>query len=101
MLSTDAPEDAPEAWKQRLADLIEEIIDRKRSSVQGREASLAEYVHNLMCHYAFEEISHKTAELFPAFLKSVKAESSDKETSLALRGIYFISLDLEEESDLH
>ena len=89
MLSKDAPEDATEAWKQRLADLIEEIIDRKRSSVQGREASLAEYVHILMSHYAFEEILHKTAELYPAFLKSVKAESSDKETSLALRGFYF------------
>lgn len=87
MLSTDAPEDATEAWKQRLADLMEEIIDRKRSSVQGREASLAEYVHILMSHYAFEEISPKTAELFPAFLKSVKTESSDKETSLALRAI--------------
>jgi hypothetical protein len=91
MLSTDAPEDATEAWKQRLADLMGEIIDRKRSSVQGREASLAEYVHILMSHYTFEEISSKTAELFPAFLKSVKTESSDKETSLALRGTTSLS----------
>lgn len=79
-------EDVTEAWKQDLADRTEEIIDRKRSSVQGREACLAAYVHILISHYAFGEIDHKTSELFPAFLKSIKAESSEKETALALRG---------------
>lgn len=87
MLSADAHEDATEAWKERLGDLIEEVVDRKRSSVQGREATLAEYVHILMSHYSYEEIQSRTSELFPAFLKSVKAESSEKETSLALRGL--------------
>ena len=68
---------------------MEEIIDRKRSSVQGRESSLAAYIHILMSRYAFTEIEHKTGELYPAFLKSVKTESSEKETSLALRGSFF------------
>jgi len=86
MLSADAPEDTTEAWKQDLGNRMEEIIDRKRSSVQGREATLAQYVHLLMSHYSFEEVQHKTSELFPALLKSIKAESSEKETSLALRG---------------
>src|SRR5215469_8927175 len=86
MLSADAPEDTTEAWKQDLGDRMEEIIDRKRSSVQGREAALAQYVHMLMSHYSFEEVQHKTSELFPALLKSIKTESSEKETSLALRG---------------
>jgi Interferon-related developmental regulator (IFRD) len=86
MLSADAPEDATEAWKQDLGDRMEEIIDRKRSSNQGREATLAIYIHILMSRYAFEEIQHKTSELYPALLKSIKAESSEKETSLALRG---------------
>jgi hypothetical protein len=53
MLSADTPEDSTEAWKQDLGDRIEEIIDRKRSSVQGRETTLAQYVHILMSHYAF------------------------------------------------
>lgn len=65
---------------------MEEIIDRKRSSNQGREATLAAYNHILMNRYAILEIMHKTAELFPSFLKSAKTESSEKETSLALRG---------------
>jgi hypothetical protein len=87
MLALDVPEDASESWKQELADRMEEIIDRKRSSVQGRETTLAQYVHILMSHYALEDIKHRSAELFPAFLKSIKAENTEKETCLALRGL--------------
>ncbi|KUJ12060.1 IFRD-domain-containing protein [Mollisia scopiformis] len=87
MLSADVAEDTSEAWKQDLGDRIEEIVDRKRSSNQGRELSLAQYSHMLMSHYAYEEIDGKTSELFPALMKSVKSESSDKETSLALRAV--------------
>ena len=90
MLALDVPEDASELWKQELTDRIEEIIDRKRSSAQGREVTLAQYVHILMSHYALEEIRHKSSELFPAFLKSIKAENSEKETCLALRGLFTV-----------
>jgi Interferon-related developmental regulator (IFRD) len=69
---------------------MEEIIDRKRSSIQGREASLAAYIHILMSKYALSEIEHKTGELYPALLKSVKTESSERETSLALRGRFLL-----------
>lgn len=86
MLSADVGDDT-EAWKQELGDRIEEIIDRKRSSVQGREAALMAYVHFLTSRYAFEQIDRKTAELLPALLKSVKVESSEKETCLALKGM--------------
>ena len=90
LLSGDAPEeDASDVWKQELGDRIEEIIDRKRSSVQGREAALAQYVYMLMSRFANDQIQSKTSELFPAFLKSIKADSSEKETSLALRGKIF------------
>jgi len=87
MLAADLPEDTTDAWKQDLGDRIEEIIDRKRSSVQGRETTLAQYVHMLMSRYAYEELQGKTSEIFPALMKSVKSESSEKETSLALRAI--------------
>lgn len=86
MLSAELPEDVPGTWKQGLADRIEEIIDRKRSSVQGRESALNIYIYYLMSHYCREEIESKASELFPAILKSVKMESSEKETCLALRG---------------
>lgn len=86
MISTDGPGDAPEIWKQDLGDRMEEIIDRKRSSVQGREATLAQFVYIVMGHFAFDQINSKASELFPALLKSIKAGSSEKETSTALRG---------------
>lgn len=86
MLSATLPEDTTDIWMQDLGDRTEEIIDRKRSSVQGRESALAQYVHILMGHYAHDQIKGKTSELFPALLKSVKSDS-EKEASLALRGV--------------
>lgn len=86
MLSANGAEDVTETWKQDLGDRIEEIIDRKRSSVQGREATLQAYVHILMSRYAAEEIDSKATELYPALLKSVRLECSEKETCLALKG---------------
>ena len=85
MLSADA-HDPTEAWKQEFNDRMEEIIDRKRSSVQGRETALMQYIYFLMSRYLNEEVEPKVEELLPALLKSVKTESSEKETSLALRG---------------
>ena len=73
-------------WASELADRVEEILDRKRSSVQGRETTLAAYVRVLTAQYAAEEIVGKEGELVAAFLKSIKAESSEKETTLAIKG---------------
>ncbi|KFX87751.1 hypothetical protein O988_09301 [Pseudogymnoascus sp. VKM F-3808] len=88
LLSADGVEDdGTDAWKQTLSVRIEEIIDRKRSSIQGRELAYAVYVHLLTTHYAFDTISSRRADLLTAFLKSIKAESSEKETQLAIRAI--------------
>lgn len=76
----------PDVWKADLADRIEEIIDRKRSSIQGRETALATYIRILTIRYAEEEIRGKETDLVAAFLKSIKAESSEKETILAMKG---------------
>jgi hypothetical protein len=86
MLSVEPVDDGTEAWKQELGDRMEEIIDRKRSSIQGREAALSSYIHYLMSRYAYDLVDKKTSELIPALLKSVKTESSEKETCLALKG---------------
>ncbi|KAH8592787.1 interferon-related developmental regulator-domain-containing protein [Bisporella sp. PMI_857] len=91
-------EDVPEGWKQDLADRIEEIIDRKRSSTQGRETTLNIYTHILMSRYVHDEIQHKTAELYPALLKSVKGEDSEKEMCLALRAIALTMITVPSES---
>ena len=88
MVAADEMEQPNEAWKSELVDRIEETIDRKRSSVQGREATLAAYIRILTSSYAEEEIRGKEIELVASFLKSIKAETSEKETILAMKGIY-------------
>ncbi|KAI4098243.1 MAG: hypothetical protein L6R37_006585 [Teloschistes peruensis] len=76
-----------DAWRSNLADRIQELIDRKRSSVQGREKCLALYARILTAQYAEEEIRGKEAELVVAFLKSIKAETSERETILAIKAL--------------
>jgi hypothetical protein len=75
------------SWQEDLHDRIQEILDRKRSSVVGREESLAAYIRILCAKYAREEVHGKTLELAAAFLKSVKTESSEKESVLALKAL--------------
>lgn len=86
MVAADDSEQVADGWRAELADRIEEIIDRKRSSVQGREATLAAYIRILTAAYAEEEIRGKETDLVTAFLKSIKAETSEKETILAMKG---------------
>ncbi|KAL8699173.1 MAG: hypothetical protein Q9201_006150 [Fulgogasparrea decipioides] len=87
LLNGDAPDPVTDAWRADLADRIQELIDRKRSSVQGREKCLATYVRELTAQYAEEDIRGKEAELVVTFLKSVKAESSERETILAMKAL--------------
>lgn len=88
----DAPEEITETWKEDLGNRIQEILDRKNSSGQGRETALLVYCSILMNHFAYDAIEVRTVELFPALLKTVKMESSEKESCLALRGESFITL---------
>lgn len=88
MLTPDNNEQSTEAWRAELADRIEELVDRKRSSVQGREKCLTTFIRILTSQYAEEEIRGREAELVAALLKSIKAESSEKETVLAIKGRY-------------
>lgn len=81
-----------EAWRAELADRIAELIDRKRSSIQGREKCLTMYIRILTSQYAEEEIRGEETELVAAFLKSIKAESSEKETALAIKGSHQLYL---------
>lgn len=86
LLNGDTTDPITDAWRADLADRIQELLDRKRSSVQGREKCLATYVRILTNQYAEEDIRGKEAELVVAFLKSIKAETSERETILAMKG---------------
>lgn len=86
MIAADDSELPTEAWKSELPDRIEEIIDKKRSSVQGREAALTAYIRILTSAYVEEEIRARNTDLVASFLKSIKSETSEKEAILALKG---------------
>lgn len=80
----DAPEDA---WVSQLNERMEHLIERKRSSVQGREESLSVLSHLLMAHYAQRHVRPKLNELVPALVKCAKGGQSDNETILALKAL--------------
>lgn len=86
-ITFELPDDDFQAWKEDLKLVVEEITDRKRSGVEGREKSLASYNYIVSHRYAAAEIASKLHELVPALLKSVKKEGSEKETLLAIRAL--------------
>ena len=86
MLAGEDTETSPVVWKTELGEKIEEILDRKRSSVQGRESTLAAYIRILTSRYAEEDIRGKETELVASFLKSIKLQTSEKEAILAIKG---------------
>jgi hypothetical protein len=74
-------------WAERLQDRVAEIQDRKRSSVQGREATLRAYTHLLRHHFAERQIARSVAEIMPIFLRSIRSGNSDEERLLALKAL--------------
>jgi len=72
-------------WAERLQDRVTELQDQKRSSVQGREATLGGYNHLLKHHFAQRQLDRSVAELMPLFLKGIKSGSSEEERLRALK----------------
>ncbi|KAL2118474.1 hypothetical protein VTJ04DRAFT_8134 [Mycothermus thermophilus] len=73
------------AWVERLQDRVAELQDRKRSSVQGREATLGAYNHLLKHHFAQRQLDRSVSELMPVFLRLIRTGSSDEEKLRALK----------------
>ena len=86
ILNSDDAEVPADAWKGELHNRIEQIVDRKRSSTEGRAESLNAYAHILMARFAKDDIESRTSELLPAILRSIKSGVSERETVYALRG---------------
>jgi hypothetical protein len=76
-----------DVWKEELSERIEQILDRKRSSVAGREESLAAYCRLLTYRFLGEELEGKVDGLVAAMLKSIKTEPSEKEAAHALKAL--------------
>ncbi|TKX23523.1 hypothetical protein C1H76_4593 [Elsinoe australis] len=85
--SPDDMETQKDAWRAHLNIQIENILNRKRSSVEGREIALAVFSRILMLRFAQEEISNRLGELATAILKSATSGGSDTESILALKAL--------------
>ena len=90
-LLQDTADDMPQdAWASYIDDRINEICDRKRSSVQGREESLHSFNVGLTRHFSKTEIKPKIDDLLPNLLRSVKGGQTERETVLALKALALI-----------
>ncbi|KAF2871496.1 IFRD domain-containing protein [Massariosphaeria phaeospora] len=76
-----------DAWKSELKTRVEQIIDRKRSSTEGRADSLAAYARILMARYAKNDIDNRIRELLPSMIWSIKSEATERETVAALKAL--------------
>lgn len=87
-LLSDGAEDTPQdALTADLYQRIEQILDKKRSSTEGRELTLNAFTTDLIRHYSKPEIQSRMSDLLPAILKSVKAGQSEREIALGLKAI--------------
>ncbi|RHZ52527.1 IFRD domain-containing protein [Aspergillus thermomutatus] len=95
--SLDDLADIPDAdtnsnWPEELEDVVEDILDRKRSSVLAREEAYAAFCRLAKSHYIEDRIRTRVIDLVGAFAKSIKFESSVRETNLALRALSLLAI---------
>lgn len=83
----DIIEDGTDAWRQILRDRIDEIIERKRSTVEGRKLAYSKYIFILTNYFADKDVEPKVSQLLPALIKSFKQNDEEREMYLAIRAV--------------
>ncbi|TPR05078.1 hypothetical protein CAN33_0032935 [Aspergillus niger] len=89
---TDNPDLDNHDWVEELGDVIEDILDRKRSSNLSREEAYAAFCRLAKYHYVEEQIRGRVLDLVAAFNRSIKFETSVRETTLALRAVELLAI---------
>ncbi|KAL4757506.1 IFRD domain-containing protein [Aspergillus foveolatus] len=79
-------------WAQELLEVVDDILDRKRSSVLSREENYAAYCRLSKFHYVEESIRRRVPDLLAAFARSIKSETSVRETTLAMRALELLAI---------
>jgi hypothetical protein len=85
-------------WSDHLQDRIGELLDRKRSSVKGRESTLLDYLYITRHHFAKRYITGSTTEITDALLKSMRDGGSAEERVLAIRALVVTTLSVSSEA---
>lgn len=73
-------------WIDELNQIIEKIIDRRKTGFEAREANLMAYNRMLLAIYCEDAIREKTDEIYDALLKSLKGGKTEREQLLAVKG---------------
>ena len=95
LLSEGGGDDTPQdALTADLHQRIEQLLDKKRSSTDGRELTLNAFTSDLTRHYAKPEIQSRMSDLLPAVLKGVKSGQSEREIALSLKAIALMIITL-------
>ncbi|KAL2843781.1 interferon-related developmental regulator-domain-containing protein [Aspergillus pseudodeflectus] len=79
-------------WAYELNEVVEDILDRKRSSVLGREETYAAYCRLSKFHFVEELIRRRVTDLMAAFCRSIKNETSVRESTLAMRALELLTI---------
>ncbi|KAM0718922.1 hypothetical protein Q7P37_005994 [Cladosporium fusiforme] len=87
LLSEGADDTPVDALTTDLHLRIEQILDKKRSSTDGRELTLNAFTSDLTRLYSKPEIHSRMTDLLPAVLKGVKSGQSEREIALSLKAI--------------
>jgi hypothetical protein len=96
--SEDFNDQTTEVIKTQLHSCIADLLDRKSSNNKSREENLEMFVGCLTSHLLADVLYGHVDDLVAAFIRSVKAETSEKETTLALRAISLIAVSYESDS---
>jgi hypothetical protein len=96
--SDDFNEQTTDALRQELTTCISQILDRKGSDHHGREDRLTTYVRCLTAHHLAEVLYGQVPDLLAAFSRSIKAETTEKESTLALRALALTAISFADDS---
>ncbi|RDW87162.1 IFRD domain-containing protein [Aspergillus mulundensis] len=79
-------------WEQELLEVIDDVLDRKRSSALSREENYAAYCRLSKFHYVEDLIRSRVPDLLAAFTRSIRTETSVRETTLAMRALELLAI---------
>jgi hypothetical protein len=91
-------EQTTDVLKQELIASIDDLVERKGSSVNSRVESLKSCVRSLSVHYFADALYGRTGAFFGALLKSVDKGSSEEEITLALHAIALVAVTDDDEN---
>lgn len=96
--SDDFNEQTTDVMKQELSKSIDDLLERKGSSVNSREESLSSFDRCLTAHYLADTLYGRVSDILGALSKSVKAETTEKETTLAIRAIALTAITIQDDA---